>query len=368
MLNVAIRKQLGDFQLDVAFTAREAAAVLFGPSGSGKSLTLQCIAGLVTPDSGCIQVAGRTVYDAGARLNLPARERRVGYVFQSYALFPHLTVAGNVGYGLHRLPAKERALRVAEALRLVRLDGLEGRKPGQLSGGQQQRVALARAVATRPDLLLLDEPFTALDTALREELRGELLALLAELKIAALLVTHDLTEAYALGREIVILDAGSVLQCGPREDVYHRPRTRRAAELVGVKNFLPGRVERAADGYAEIACAGLRIRAAGAFQPGAQVECCIRPEDLRLVEDGAAPPGQTRLECMLLEAVAYGGYVSLRLRPEVASPGERSLVLHAAVSTAAYESAGGASRRQWTVVLDAARVHVLPRGEGPPQG
>ncbi|HLQ33804.1 MAG TPA: ATP-binding cassette domain-containing protein, partial [Chloroflexota bacterium] len=174
MLSFSLRKRLGRFQLDVSFQSQAKRIVLFGPSGSGKSVTLQCLAGLLAPDSGQATVDGQTVFDSDRRLDVPPEQRRVGYVPQSSVLFPHLDVAANVGYGLRRSPAAERQEKVGKLLRLVRLEGFEARRPRALSGGEQQRIALARALATEPLLLLLDEPFSALDTPVRAALRREL--------------------------------------------------------------------------------------------------------------------------------------------------------------------------------------------------
>ncbi|HJX62273.1 MAG TPA: ATP-binding cassette domain-containing protein, partial [Dehalococcoidia bacterium] len=195
MLEVDIRRRLGAFHLATAFSAADEIAVLFGPSGAGKSLTLQAIAGILRPDKGLVRVNGLTAFDSSAGINLPPQERRIGYVPQGYALFPHLTVAHNVGYGLSGLDRRRRAERVQEMVRLLGLDGLEERRPRELSGGQQQRVALARALVFRPRLLLLDEPFAALDEAIRSTLRQELLDIRRRMAVTIVLVTHDLVEA-----------------------------------------------------------------------------------------------------------------------------------------------------------------------------
>jgi molybdate transport system ATP-binding protein len=174
MLEVRLQKSFDGFRLDIDFTVEGGLVVLFGPSGSGKSLTLQALAGTVQPDTGRIVLDGQPLYDSASRLDLPPQQRRVGYVPQHYALFPHLTVTQNIGFGLTRLSRRARAQRVAELLDLCSIQGLEHRLPRQLSGGQQQRVALARALAVQPRLLLLNEPFAALDMMLRETLREEL--------------------------------------------------------------------------------------------------------------------------------------------------------------------------------------------------
>jgi len=209
-LSVAIRRRLGAFALDVAFDAPQGVTALLGPSGAGKTLTLRAIAGLLRPDAGRIVADGRVLFDAAASVDLPARARRVGYVFQQYALFPHLSVGENVAYGLHSLPRADRAARVAEALELVQLGGYERRAPRGLSGGQQQRVALARALAPSPAVLLLDEPLAALDAPLRRRLAAELRAVHEHTAIPMVLVTHDPDEAARLADAVVHLDAGRV--------------------------------------------------------------------------------------------------------------------------------------------------------------
>jgi len=207
---VAIRRRLGDFALDVAFDTGDGITALLGPSGSGKTLTLRAIAGLLRPDDGRIAVGAQTLFDTASRIDLPARARHVGYVFQHYAVFPHLTVAGNVGYGLHDVPRSTREARVAEMLDIVGLSDFAARRPRTLSGGQLQRVALARAIAPRPSVLLLDEPLAALDAPLRLRLGAELRAIQARTAIPMVLVTHDPDEAARLADAVVTLDVGHV--------------------------------------------------------------------------------------------------------------------------------------------------------------
>ena len=258
MLDVDIKKQLKGFTLDVAFSIGDELAAIFGPSGSGKSLTLQCIAGLIRPDSGMVSINGRPVFDASRDLHLRPQERRIGYVFQNYALLPHLSVAQNIAFGLHRLPRQERAGRVEKVVAAMRLEGLEYHRPSELSGGQQQRVAVARALVTEPDLLLLDEPFSALDSPIRSRLHGELLRLLQGLSITAVLVTHNLAEAYTLSEKMLVYDAGRVLQVGPRDEVLRRPASRTVARFTGAKNLFQGVVVRSLPD-------GLEVRAGDAL-------------------------------------------------------------------------------------------------------
>jgi molybdate transport system ATP-binding protein len=262
-LRVDIEVKLPAFGLRAAFDVPPGLTVLFGPSGAGKSLTLQAIAGLVAPERGRIVLGGQTVLDTAQRLALPPRGRRIGYVPQQYALFPHLSVAQNVAYALpRRLPpwdrvaAERRARRVAELLALVRLPGFEDRRPRELSGGQAQRVALARALAAQPRALLLDEPLGALDAPTRAAVRDDLRAVVVESGVPAIVVTHDLAEARALGDRLVVLTNGTVAAAGPIADVLASPTTDEAALLLGWRNVLAV-AEVARDGArAEVTVAG----------------------------------------------------------------------------------------------------------------
>ncbi len=208
---------------------------LLGPSGCGKTTTLRLLAGLAAPDTG-----GRVLFDGQDVTRLPVEKRGIGMVFQGYALFPNRDVAGNIGYGLEvrGVPRATRDARIAEMLRMTQLDGLGARRVDQLSGGQRQRVALARALAPAPGLLLLDEPFGALDARLREALRAELAALLAALAVTAVFVTHDQAEAMALGSRLVVMEAGRVAQIGTPEAVYRTPASRFVGRFLGTLNHL----------------------------------------------------------------------------------------------------------------------------------
>ncbi len=284
MLDFAVEFHLGSFRLCPRLAADHGITALYGPSGAGKSLTLQCLAGLIRPDRGWIRLNGRTLYDSGAGLHVPPHQRRVGLVFQEYALFPHLTVAGNLAYGLRRIPRSEVRERMGAMLHLLGLDELGGRYPGELSGGQRQRVALGRGLIIQPDLLLLDEPFSALDQIERERLRGEVLELLQGFGGTTILVTHSLQEAYLMAREIAVIEQGRILQVGSRDTVLHRPIDRRVAEAVGASNIFQGRIAAGPAGQQQILWRGRFLEVAGALPPpGTRVEFCIRPEDVRLL-------------------------------------------------------------------------------------
>lgn len=284
MLEVIARKRLKGFTLDVAFVTEQKLIVLFGPSGSGKSLTLQVIAGTLQADRGRVNIDGQPVYDSSRSLLLPPQARRIGYVPQQYALFPHLTVEKNISFGIAKLPRQERTQRVNEMLDLFGLYGLAHRRPNELSGGQQQRVALARALAIHPRLLLLDEPFAALDTPLRASLRQEVLQLAERLNLTILLVSHDLTDAFTLGQHVIVYEGGRVIQQGAREDVFFRPANRRVAELVGTRNFLPAIVEKREEDTLWVCWGGRQIAAPPAqFAAGTSVYLCIRPTQILIV-------------------------------------------------------------------------------------
>ena len=283
--------------------------VLVGGSGSGKTTLLRCIAGFERPDDGTIRLAGRDM------TALPPYRRPVNTMFQSYALFPHLSVARNVAFGLRGLPRGEVEARVAEMLGLVRLEGYGERRPDQLSGGQQQRVALARALARRPELLLLDEPLSALDRNLREATRQELSALQRRLGVTFVLVTHDQEEALTLATRIGVMQAGRLAQVGTPADIYERPASRFVAEFLGAANILRGVVRASDAGGALIALStGGQVQSAmpAPAAVGHPVDVVLRPERLTLVPAGpAAQPN--RLDARVAHAAYRGEALSLTL-------------------------------------------------------
>src|SRR5215472_16615757 len=264
---------------------------LLGPSGCGKTTTLRCIAGLETPDAGTIDVDGRRLFDAAARVNVPVEQRAIGMVFQSYAIWPHMTVAENVAFPLtvakgRRHSRAEIAAAVARALAVVDLDGFEERPAPRLSGGQQQRVALARAVVHEPRLLLLDEPLSNLDAQLRDEMRSELKRLQSKIGITTVYVTHDQSEALALSDRIAVIDRGHITQIGSPQDIYFRPANPFVARFVGTTNLLTGRLVSSANGKASVkVLSGRKIEcvAPQGIDDPASVAVSIRPESIRLV-------------------------------------------------------------------------------------
>jgi spermidine/putrescine ABC transporter ATP-binding subunit len=289
---------------------------LLGPSGCGKTTLLNLVAGFLTPDSGRIAIDGRFVTE------LPTYRREIGMMFQNYALFPHMTVAVNIGYGLkaRRIPKPEIARRVADAVALVKLAGLEHRKPGQLSGGQQQRVALARSLVIRPRVLLLDEPFSALDRNLRASMQLELKEIQRKLGVATIFVTHDQSEALSLSDRIAVISAGRIRQLGTPDEIYRRPVDRFVASFVGDVNVLRARVDRIDGGTAAVSLGQMRLSVpSGPLQgatTGAMVDLFLRPEELRVAEDGSAVAAHG----VVATQIYQGGHVDLYVDvPEEAS-------------------------------------------------
>jgi len=236
-LSVDLRTRVGDFGLDVRFRAAPGITALFGPSGAGKTLVLRHVAGLERPREGRVTLGGRTLTDTAAGVHLPPRARRVGLVFQEHALFPHMSVASNVAYGIRGRPAEERRRRVEELLALVELEGYADRRPGSLSGGERQRVALARALAPEPELLLLDEPFAALDFRVRRELRAVLRGLAGRTGTPMVLVTHALADVRALADDLVLIDRGRIVASGEARALLAAPEPAAAATLLAADDL-----------------------------------------------------------------------------------------------------------------------------------
>jgi len=238
-LEVQIEKKLADFTLDVALRATETPLSILGASGAGKSMLLRCIAGLERPGRGRITLNDRILFDSERHMGIPARERRIGMLFQHYALFPHRTVAQNIAFGLRDLPRKEQATRTASLVSRTHLAGLEQRYPRELSGGEQQRTALARALAIQPEALLLDEPLSALDAHLRGQVEAQLQETFAAYRRPTLLVTHNMEEAYRLGEQLLVLAHGRVAAFGAKQEIFRRPPSSEVARLTGCKNISP---------------------------------------------------------------------------------------------------------------------------------
>jgi spermidine/putrescine transport system ATP-binding protein len=284
---------------------------LLGPSGCGKTTLLRLLAGFEAPDAGTILISGRDV------AALPPHRRPVNTVFQHYALFPHRTVAGNVAFGLESAgrPRDEIRSRVARALEMVRLQGLEDRRIDQISGGQKQRVALARAVVLEPEVLLLDEPMAALDLKLRKEMQVEVKNLQERLRTTFVFVTHDQDEALVMSDRIAVMSHGRIEQVGPPEELYERPRTRFVADFLAVRNLMEATVEAVEGGLARLRTRGGRAILAeddGGYRPGARVWVGVRPERIRL--DGAEE--DNALSGTLDDEIYLGDRTDWRVRVE----------------------------------------------------
>ncbi|MBI3753448.1 MAG: sulfate/molybdate ABC transporter ATP-binding protein, partial [Deltaproteobacteria bacterium] len=247
-LSFHLKKHLREFSIDIGFSIEENMAVLFGPSGAGKSLLLNMLSGIIRPDEGFVRIDGREVFNSKTGINVPMKDRRIGYLFQDSALFPHMTVFENIAYGISSLPENRIKAKVEELLDLMRLGGLEKRFPSELSGGQKQRAGLARTLAAEPKILLLDEPFSALDYQVREKLRTDLLLIHQRYPITTLFVTHDLEETFVLGDNIIIINNGRLEQFGAREEVFYKPKTKNVAKFLGARNIFSGRVISLHDG------------------------------------------------------------------------------------------------------------------------
>ena len=299
------------FILDVSIDAYPGITILFGPSGAGKSTLLDCIAGLLRPDTGKIAIGEKVLFDSATRVDTPPQERRIAYVFQSLALFPHLTVAQNVAYGLGSIPQRDRRARVTEILEAFRVAKLQNQKPAQLSGGEKQRVALARSLVTAPRLLLLDEPLTGLDAELKSAVVEDLRAWNARKGIPILYVTHSREEVDALGERVVAMDGGRILSQGAPMDVLDAPRRKRLAQAAGFENVLSATVLdlREADGVmrvklGESACE-IEVPLAYAAA-GDRVQIAVRAGDILLASE---PP-----RALSARNVLEGQMVSLEQR------------------------------------------------------
>jgi putative spermidine/putrescine transport system ATP-binding protein len=292
-LELDIGLPLRSFRLELTLALGRETFALVGPSGAGKTTVLRAVAGLVRPESGRIVLDGDVLFDAASGVALPPEDRRVGFVFQDYALFPHMSVGENVEYGLAvaRVERSERERRRSDALAMVRLSGYDERKPSELSGGQRQRVALARAIVNRPQVLLLDEPLGALDLKLREQLQIELKQIQREVGITFIYVTHDQEEALTMSDRIAVFNEGRIEQVGEPEDVYERPGNAFVAGFVGISNV----VDRSGRSFT------------------------VRPEKVRLLADGEGADGY-EVEGGTIRDVSYAGRVT-RLHVELDAGG-----------------------------------------------
>lgn len=357
LLTVRVERRLGAFHLDVQIETGPGITVLYGHSGSGKSQTLRSIAGLVRPDNGRIVFGERVLFDSSGGIDLQPHERSLGLVTQGNTLLPHLDVQANIEFGIRDLSRPERSARTAELLALLGMEGFERRKPRSLSGGQQQRVALARALARRSRLLLLDEPFSALDDSLRNAMRRELLRLRTELGLTILFVTHDLREAHFLADRIAVFDGGRVLQLGTRDEVFRRPASRRVGELTGVANIWNGVVTASDSESVTVDVEGALLRALPAsLAPGERVDVMVRAERVNLRRDmQASSSRRNTLPASIVAEFAYGSSHVLQMQPEGAGPR-----IEVEIAARPYEVLGIPGRRLFNVEIDPADVHLVP--------
>ena len=370
-VSVAITKRFPGFTLDVSWEAEQSVLGLFGPSGAGKTLTLQCLAGLIRPDAGRIVVGERVFFDAAAGVDLSPQQRRIGYVFQGYALFPHLTVIRNIAFGLQGRPRLDRARRSSEVIERLGLRGLEQRYPRELSGGQRQRVALGRALAIDPALLLLDEPLSALDAPLRRTLRDELREILSGWGTAAVVVTHDFTEAYRLADRIIVYEAGRVIQSAPRSELLWQPASESVARIMGLSNVLRGTVVKATPDRIQIAWRGQMLEAVNSPTrsylppPENPIAFFIRPEYVRLIrKDRGAPDAAHHMNLMrgrIVSEADFGTVWSLRLRLDTpGAPAQGDFDLEVEVPHLVYEILEIERDRHWEFSIHRGSIHVLP--------
>jgi len=360
MLKVDIVKTLSEFDLHVAFDIGREILVLFGPSGAGKSLTLNCVAGLVRPDSGLIELREQTLYRSPSH-HVSLHKRGIGVVFQGYALFPHLTVAQNLAYGLRY--SRKNGGSVPDMLRRLDLETLAKRYPHQLSGGQQQRVALGRALIIQPQLLLLDEPFAALDKGIREQLQRDVAALQQELGLTVIYVTHNLEDAFALGDKLAVMQAGKICQIGPIKEVFSRPKNRSVAKITGVKNIWEGEV-------LESTIAGLHLRwgrhiielPPANYRVGQRIIFYIRPEDVKLIRPDKPLTDVVRynlIEGVIENIVDRGVAISMT----VFNPGAPEAI-HVRFPPRSYQDLGLRAGHSVTLSLIRNAITLLPAEKG----
>jgi molybdate transport system ATP-binding protein len=356
MIEARIRKQFpparesAAFLLDIQFRCETGITVLFGPSGSGKTLTLDAVAGFYRPDQGRILLDDRILFDSGANVNLPPQARHCGYVFQNYALFPHMTLRKNIEFAAHSIPGLERHRKINEMIDRFQLSDVAGRKPNELSGGQRQRGSIARALIGSPRLLLLDEPARGLDASLREDLYNILRQVREEFRTPTLLVTHDIDECFALGDEMFVFQNGKIVQSGLPGKVLDTPATVDVARMLGLYNILPAEIVALDPGRktSRIRYEGHEL--AGPYYPGHligdRVFISIRPEQLRCFpRDGK--PGANQIPAALTRATEKLDTVRLQFEGGLAAEIPRA------------DFAESKHNKEWVIEFPAERLRVI---------
>jgi molybdate transport system ATP-binding protein len=328
--------------------------ILFGPSGSGKSTILRCLAGLEQPEEGTISFGDELWFDATARVTVPPQARRLGYMAQDYALFPHHSVEGNIAYGLTGLSSQEKKIRVDEVLHLLHIESIAQQKPTQLSGGQQQRVALARAIARRPRLLLLDEPLSALDAPTRAQLCKDLRRLLTQLAIPSIVVTHDWTEALTLGDQMAVIVEGRFVQTGTPQDVFSRPTDADVARVVGIETVVKGTITEMRDELATVQVGTVALTAIASPNLESDVFVCIRAEDVTLELAGAAETSaRNHLKGTVRTITSLGALVQVTL--------DCGFPLTALITQSALRDMTLVAGSDVRAAFKAGAVHLIPR-------
>jgi molybdate transport system ATP-binding protein len=360
MLTVRLEKKFKtngrtSFSVDVSFSLEGGIAVLFGPSGSGKTTILRLIAGVLSPDSGKVELGGRVYFDSAAGVDLPIQERRIGFVFQDYLLFPHLTAYENVGFGIREARAKARRERVAELLDLCGIGAAAERYPRQLSGGEQQRVALARALGSEPAVLLLDEPFAALDAPTRLRLLEEIVNVQRQSKVPFVYVTHSAADAVRAGDCVLILDGGRMIQQGVPAEVFNAPRDLAVSRAVGSENILPGRVagHEPEAGITWVDLQGCRLAIPlHELAQGTRVMVGIRAEDIIVARERIGQiSARNLLEGIVRQVVRHGAEVDLRVHCGVS--------VKVRVTAQAADALGLQPEVKVYLVIKASSCHVL---------
>jgi molybdate transport system permease protein len=351
-LEIHIEKALDPFKLEVEFCASRGALGLLGASGAGKSMTLRMIAGIVTPDRGRISLNGRVLFNSATATKISAAHRKIGVVFQDYALFPRMTVAENVGFGLSRLPERDRQARVRCQLERMHIAELADRYPSEISGGQRQRVAIARCIAIEPDALLLDEPFAALDPHLRRQTEEQLRETLASYNGAVIFVSHDMEEAFRFCSDLLVLDSGKVIASGPKHQLFERPQRVAAARLTGCKNIAPAR--RVGDELIAVEAWNCELRTSRDF-PNTLTHVGIRSHQIKFQ---LTADGENTFACWLVATSETPHEMTLYLRLHAAPQAGELHHLQADVPKDAW-SALSSQPQPWLIKLDPARLLLL---------